>query len=90
MRAERRRISKNLLVTDAGLCHLKRLSSLQSLKLWSCKQVTDAGLALLKELTSLQSLDLSGCEKVTDAGLAHLNVRAGGGVSDELVALVEV
>jgi hypothetical protein len=45
-------------VTDAGLAHLARLTSLQELNLEST-QVTDAGLAHLAGLTSLQELDLS-------------------------------
>jgi uncharacterized protein YjbI with pentapeptide repeats len=57
-------------VTDAGLEHLKGLTSLQDLDLTGT-QVTDAGLEHLKALTSLQVLDLSGTQ-VTDAGLEHL------------------
>jgi eukaryotic-like serine/threonine-protein kinase len=59
-------------LTDAGLTHLKSLTSLQSLDLAHCRQVTDAGLAHLKDLTSLQSLNLSSCRQVTSIGLAHL------------------
>jgi hypothetical protein len=44
-------------VTDAGLAHLARLTSLQTLVL-SETQVTDAGLAHLAGLKSLQSLNL--------------------------------
>ncbi len=58
------------LVTDAGLAHLKGLTSLQDLDL-SCTAVTDAGLVHLTGLTSLQDLDLWSTA-VTDAGLAHL------------------
>jgi hypothetical protein len=55
---------------DAGLEHLKGLTSLQSLNL-SCLKVTDAGLEHLNGLTRLTVLNLDGL-KVTDAGLEHL------------------
>jgi FKBP-type peptidyl-prolyl cis-trans isomerase FklB len=57
-------------VTDAGLVHLKGLSSLQSLDLGSTK-VTDAGLNHIESLTKLKYLGLYDCQ-VTDAGLEHL------------------
>ncbi len=57
-------------VTDAGLEHLKGLTSLQELYL-DGTEVTDAGLVHLKGLTSLRRLLLSDT-KVTDAGLVHL------------------
>ncbi len=57
-------------LTDAGLAHLKPLTSLKALSLTGT-QVTDAGLAHLKPLTNLQTLYLDGTQ-VTDAGLAHL------------------
>ena len=58
-------------VTDAGLVHLKGLTSLQYLGISDNTKITDAGLVHLKGLTELQSLNL-GLTKVTDAGLAHL------------------
>ena len=57
-------------ITDAGLAHLKGLSSLQLLFL-NNTQVSDVGLAHLKGLTSLQRLYLN-YTKVSDAGLEHL------------------
>ena len=57
-------------VTDAGLVHLKGLTSLKELIL-SYTQITDARLLHLKGLTSLQRLGLDGTQ-VTDAGLEHL------------------
>jgi hypothetical protein len=57
-------------VPDAGLVHLKGLTSLTYLSIND--QVTDAGLEHLKGLTGLQKLVLSGTD-VTDAGLEHLN-----------------
>jgi hypothetical protein len=61
---------RNSKTTDAGLVHLKGLTSLQILDLRKTK-VTDDGLEHLKELTSLQSLNLM-YTQVTDAGLVHL------------------
>lgn len=57
-------------VTDAGLEHLKTLTSLESLNLNSTK-VTDAGMERLKKSTNLQSLRLEDTE-VTDAGASGL------------------
>ena len=57
-------------ITDAGLEHLKGLSSLNGLNLYNT-QVTDAGLEHLKGLTSLDRLYLNNTQ-VTDAGLEHL------------------
>ncbi len=57
-------------VTDAGLEHLRGLTSLEELNL-RFTQVTDAGLEHLKGLNSLNELDLSDTQ-VTDAGLKHL------------------
>jgi Leucine-rich repeat (LRR) protein len=56
--------------TDAGLEHVKGLTSLESLRLGRSK-VSDAGLANLKELTNLQWLDLTDTQ-ITNAGLEHL------------------
>jgi hypothetical protein len=56
--------------TDAGLVHLKGLTSLQILDLRKTK-VTDDGLEHLKELTGLLSLSLM-YTQVTDTGLSHL------------------
>ncbi len=57
-------------VTDAGLVHLKGLTSLERLDLHDT-QVSDAGLVNLKGLTSLQTLFLDG-NQVTDAGVKEL------------------
>jgi len=59
-------------ITDAGLAHLKALTSLNSLNLAECEQITDAGLAHLKTLTGLTSLSLAGCGQITDVGLVDL------------------
>ena len=57
-------------VTDAGLEHLKGLTSLTELVLQS-EQITDVGLEQLKGLTGLTELNL-GNTKITDAGLAEI------------------
>lgn len=57
-------------VADAGLEHLKGLTSLQVLNLGG-SPVTDAGLEHMKGLTSLQSLYLSSTQ-VTDASVKKL------------------
>ena len=57
-------------ITDAGLEHLKGLTSLTTLGLNST-QIADAGLVHLKGLTSLDHLNLTHTQ-ITDAGLEHL------------------
>ena len=57
-------------LTDAGMAHLKGLTSLQHLDLGGT-QIGDAGLVHLKGLYDLSELDL-GFTQVTDAGLARL------------------
>jgi len=57
-------------ITDAGLEHLKGLTSLQWLDL-RYTQITDTGLEHLKGLTSLQWLELNST-RVTDTGIKKL------------------
>ena len=57
-------------ITDAGLEHLKGLTSLVFLSLRKT-QITDAGLEHLKELTRLRTLFLANTQ-ITDAGLEHI------------------
>lgn len=57
-------------VTDAGLEHLRGLSNLEELTLWSAN-VTDAGLANLSKLTKLRKLSIDG-KKLTLAACVHL------------------
>ena len=57
-------------ITDAGLEHLKGLTSLQTLKL-NDTQITDAGLEHLKGLTELKYLNVNET-KITDTGLMYL------------------
>ncbi|MGY8771542.1 MAG: hypothetical protein ACKVH8_24265 [Pirellulales bacterium] len=60
----------NTKITDAGMKHLKSLTTLKSLVL-NDTQITDAGLEHLKDLTNLNRLNLD-YTQVTDAGLEHL------------------
>jgi peroxiredoxin len=57
-------------ITDAGMVHLKGLTSLETLRL-ERTQVGDEGIAHLKDLTSLRTFYLGGTQ-VTDAGLEHV------------------
>lgn len=57
-------------ITDAGLAHLKGLTSLEWLGVHGGR-VTDAGLVHLKGLTKLERLGLDGSQ-MTDAGFEHL------------------
>ena len=57
-------------VGDAGLVHLARLTSLETLTL-SGTRITDAGLVHLKGLAGLRALDLSWTE-VSEAGIEDL------------------
>lgn len=58
-------------LTDSGLTHLERLTSLNWLSLRDT-HITDAGLQHLRKLVSLRVLNLEGC-KITGEGLAHLD-----------------
>ncbi|MEC7839151.1 MAG: hypothetical protein VX777_03830, partial [Chlamydiota bacterium] len=64
---------RSAIITDAGLVHISKLTSLNSLDLSDCQQITDAGLEHLSKLTSLKSLDLLFCTVITGAGLEHLS-----------------
>ena len=75
-------------VTDRGVEHLRKLTSLERLRLDKCK-VSDTGCAIIGRFTKLTSLSL-GSPKVTDVGVAHvaeLPLRAvslaGSQISDE-------
>ena len=56
--------------TDAGLVHLKGLTSLKELRLVGFVRISDAGLVHLKGMTNLQNLQLLET-RITDAGLVH-------------------
>lgn len=61
-------------VTDFGLKHLAKMSSLKELNLRSCDSVSDAGMAYLAEgYSRVVTLDVSFCDKVGDRGLLHIS-----------------
>jgi hypothetical protein len=57
-------------VTDAGLVHLQKLTTIEELKIVS-DQVTDKGLRSISRLKELRKLTLSG-RQITDEGLRHV------------------
>ncbi len=68
-------------ITDAGLRHLRDMSSLRVIRLRNCPGVTDAGLSELAGLMNLRFVDLytelktedgAPATQITDAGLQHL------------------
>ena len=59
-------------ITDAGLVHVCRMSTVTRLSLMECTGVTDGGLRNLQGMQNLQQLDLRGCPRITDRGLGHL------------------
>jgi hypothetical protein len=59
-------------ITDAGMEHVAKLTSLKKLHMFGCDKVTDKGLAKLTALKSLKNLDIS-YSRLTIAGLAPLN-----------------
>ncbi len=64
---------RDTLVGDAGLAHLRKMSKLKKLDLFSnpnTGRITDAGMVYLKDLKSLEELSLP--SGITDAGVAYL------------------
>jgi hypothetical protein len=59
-------------ITDTGLGHVSRMSTVTRLSLMACPSVTDEGLRNLQGMKSLQQLDLRGCPRITDRGIMHL------------------
>lgn len=61
-------------ITDSGLKHLAKMSSLRELNLRSCDNVSDIGMAYLAEGGSrISSLDVSFCDKIGDQALVHIS-----------------
>jgi hypothetical protein len=56
-------------LTDAGLAHVRELTSLRNLDLMGCKRVTFAGMVHLAKMSELTHLSLRWCALVTDVGL---------------------
>lgn len=59
-------------ITDTGLGHVARMSSLTALSVMGCPRITDAGLERVVSMTNLTQLDLRGCPQITDRGLGRL------------------
>ena len=61
-------------ITDSGLKHLAKMSSLQELDLRSCDNISEIGMAYLAEGGSrISSLDVSFCDKIGDQALVHIS-----------------
>lgn len=68
-------LSENSLITNAGMAHLAKLTSLKKLNLWRV-QISDEGALLLAPLTKMEWLNLDN-SKLGDAGLPLLqNMKA--------------
>lgn len=61
-------------VTDTGLKHIGRQTTLRCLRLDHCRNVTDCGSKHLCCLAALQDLNLDQCCNLTDAGLEILGL----------------
>jgi len=66
-------------VGDEGLEHIKGLTNLEELNLWSCR-IDDKGLTSLEGMTNLKWLKLDKCD-ITDDGLKHLEPLKKTGIS---------
>ena len=62
-------LGHNKNITDEGVAHLVKMTSIKWLGLSACPNITDRG---LESLSALESLDLRGCNGITDKGLVHL------------------
>ncbi|KAK0181643.1 hypothetical protein PV327_003912 [Microctonus hyperodae] len=61
-------------ITDSGLKHLAKMSSLRELNLRSCDNISDIGMAYLAEGGSrVSSLDVSFCDKIGDQALVYIS-----------------
>lgn len=59
-------------ITDRGMAHVARISTLRSLGLINCDRITGEGLGHLAGMESLRRLDLRGCDGITDEALERL------------------
>jgi hypothetical protein len=59
-------------ITDAGLIHIGRISTLITLGIPSCAGISDDGIEHLVDLKKLKSLDLTACPLITDGVIRHL------------------
>ena len=64
-------------VTDEGICHLSKLTSLTSLNVYRLDKMTNAALHMISQLPNLLVLDIGGIASFTDEGFAALkNLRS--------------
>src|SRR5690349_4598522 len=66
------RLMNCALVSDVGLAHVGRISTLRHLDLVNCTRITDAGMGKLGGLVELRELLLGGCLNIGDAGLSQI------------------
>jgi hypothetical protein len=59
-------------MSDAGMAHIAKLSSVRYLYLSACGQVTDEGLAHLKKMADLEQLWVTANTQITDEGMNSL------------------
>ena len=64
-------IKNDMAITNSGLAHLSKLTSLTFLNLDGCFCITNAGLLHLRRLP-LRHLDLRWCKNITSTGLANV------------------
>lgn len=60
-------------ITNNGLSHISKLSTLQHLNVGECTKITDDGLVHLSNLRFLQHLNVNECTKITDAGILTIS-----------------
>ena len=65
-------ISRCILVSDAGVRHIRGLSELHVLNMAGCILLTNDALAAVKCMTRVQSLDVQECGNIGSRGLRHL------------------
>lgn len=63
-----------VLITDSGMKHVAKITSLRELDLRSCDNISEIGMAYLAEGGSrVSSLDVSFCDKIGDSALQHVS-----------------
>lgn len=61
-------------ITDSGMKHVAKISSLRELDLRSCDNISEMGISYLAEGGSrISSLDVSFCDKIGDQALEHIS-----------------
>jgi len=60
-------------ISDVGMSHISKISSLRSIYMSDCKGVSDDGLKELSNLHLLQILEVDGCTGLSDYGMAYFS-----------------